>query len=137
MQLRTWLNKSKIEDRFGNWHVLASFSLKWNNVFCSKWSCFIHYSLKKNPKTVSFWTTLCIFFFPWRAKAGEEGFSSTPMQRLSLPLIYPKNLDTTYTPSWPTTMMKEVKGTSPTGGFGATAHRPPQPPYLCAMTGQG
>jgi len=80
---------------------------------------------------------MCIFFFPSRAKAGKKGFSSTPMQRLSLPSIYPKNPDTTHTPSWPTTMMKEVKGTSPASSFGATTQRLSEPPYPCAMTGQG
>jgi len=34
-------------------------------------------------------------------------------------------------------MMKEVNGTSPAGGFGVTAQRLPQPPYPCAMIGQG
>jgi len=34
-------------------------------------------------------------------------------------------------------MMKGAEETSPTGGSGVAAQRPPQPPYPFAMTGQG
>jgi hypothetical protein len=109
-------------------------------------------------------TALYTIFFHWsrkgrgctpsssigRAKAGEEGFSSPILQRLSLslslclclslslsPLYLSKNSDTTHTPSWPTTMMKGAEETNPVGGSGAAAQRPPQPLYPFAMTGQG
>jgi len=53
------------------------------------------------------------------------------------PFHFPKNLDTTHTPSWPTTMMKGAEETSPAGSSRVAVQRPPQPPYPFAMTGQG
>jgi hypothetical protein len=55
-QLRTGLNKSKIKDRFENWHFLTPFSFQWNDMFCTKRHCFTHCSffLKKELKTVLF-----------------------------------------------------------------------------------
>jgi len=107
---------------------------------------------KKKSKMMLFWRHCTPSSSIGRAKAGEEGFSSPILQRLSLslslslslclslslsPLYLSKNSDTTHTPSWPTTMMKGAEETNPVGGSGAAAQRPPQPLYPFAMTGQG
>ena len=54
LQLRTWLNKSNMEDWFGNWCILMSFPFKWNDAFWQKWRHFIHCSQKKKHNTMSF-----------------------------------------------------------------------------------
>jgi len=48
---------------------------------------------KTNSKTVTFWTTLCIFFFPDMQRQGKKAFLPLICNvylSLSLPLIYPK-----------------------------------------------
>ena len=83
-QLRVWLNNSKI-DWFGNKTFWRPFLLKWNNMFCSK-RCHFHYSLKKELQTMLFWWHCLPSSSPRRAKAGEKGFPSPPLQHLSLSL---------------------------------------------------
>jgi len=52
---------------------LLPFPFKWNDAFWLKRRCFIHCSLKKRPKTVPFWTTPYVFFFPWTCRKQGKG----------------------------------------------------------------
>jgi hypothetical protein len=137
LQLWTWLNKLKTENWFGNRHFLAPFLFKWNGTFCTNPVVSFTVHIKKSPKQCRFGTALCIFFFRWRVKIGKEGFSSFPLQHLSLspPLICPKTLTPPTLPHDQPPWWKRQRGLA--SNSEVTAQRPPQPPYPCAMTGQG
>jgi len=112
LQLWTWLNKLKTENWFGNRHFLAPFLFKWNGMFCTNPVVSFTVHIKKRPKTVSFWNNIVYLLLPLTRKDRERRFfffSFAASFSLS-PSYLSKNPDTTHTPSWPTTMMKEAEG---------------------------
>jgi len=102
------LNKSKIMDWFGNWHFLASFSFKWNHMFCTKWHCFTHCSFFLKAKLCRFNSVVHLIFPLDALQAREEGFFSlaTPLS-LSLSRPPPPKTQKLIRPTpWPTTRQK-------------------------------
>jgi hypothetical protein len=128
--LRTWLNKSQIEEWFGLWHVFAVFSFKWNDVFCPKRRHFIHCSLKKNLKRCRFEQHCGSSSFPGCAKQGKK--------KIFLPLFSTafsfKNMPTE-DPYLPKAfhVLEKREERCPLGGVGSVAQWPPRLPYPCAI----
>ena len=129
-QLRTGLNKSKIMDWFGNWHFLASFSFKWNHMFCTKWHCFTHCSFFLKAKLCRFNSVVHLIFPLDALQAREEGFFSlaTPLS-LSLSLSPPSSENPKTNKTNTLTYHQTKKQNGPTLRAAA------RPPYVCTMKG--
>jgi len=112
LQLRTWLNKSNMEDWFGNWCILMSFPFKWNDAFWQKWRHFIHCSQKKSTTRCRFkW--YCASSSSPGCAAGEKEFIFLFFPVFSLSLSLPPtwpNVDKTYPSTHPAITLKKGEG---------------------------
>ena len=135
LQLRTWLNKSQIDDWFENWLFWRHFLLKEIARFVQTniVSCTVH---KKNAKTMSFLMAMWVFFFPWtRIGRWRRRFSPLYFPAPSLsPLV-----QTLHNPhsSWPTTMMEGAREPCPASDSGVAVQDRPSHLTLSSWLDRG
>ena len=125
--MRTWLNKSQIEDWFGLWHIFPPFSFKWNDVV----SCTVK---KKKPRDQNdaVLNGIVTFLLPLDGQnKGRRRFFLPLFSPTSLPQKHQKDADhsptcITFDP-WPPTGRWKKEGTCPSGSCGAATQWLPQP----------
>jgi len=126
LQLRTWLNKSQIEDWFGLWHVFAALFFKWNDAFCPKRHRFIHCSLKKRTKNGAVLNDTVHLLLPLDVqKTGEGAFVPFFIDFFPPPSLSQKDADQPGPKL--STCWRKGRRCVPQVVFGATTQWPPLP----------